>query len=123
MLIKVPNIKELRAEGIRKAHSKAKENNEILFSIETRKKFALAKCKKANNLLGYYIIENYSIDYNLIEKKVKRVTSRIYKSNENLLTQLEAIIATIINKTNKDIQIEKIIELTSESLIKKGIKQ
>jgi hypothetical protein len=101
--------------------AKAKENNQTLFSEDTRKKFALAKCRNSNNLLGYYIIENYSIDYKLIEMQVKRLISRAYKNSDNMLTQLERIRATIINETSKDISIGKLIELRTHSVKLRGV--
>lgn len=121
LISKYPNIKDLIVEGRRKAHKEAKERGTTLFKHETRKKFALAKCKSSNNLLGYHIINNYDINYKLIERKVKKTYSKAYKNNDNLIKQLEAIRGIIYAQTNKDICLSLMLQLTHESLRNRGV--
>ena len=108
-------------EGQERRKLKLKKLGLNYHTDEQRKLFALAKCKSANNCLGYYIISNYDINYSLIRSKIKQTYDKIYKDEQNLINQLESIRAIIINECNKDIELGKMIELSKESLRLRGV--
>lgn len=59
--------------------------------------------------------------YDLIERKVKKTYLKVYKNKDNLIKQLQSIREIIFNETNKDIDLNTMIELTHDSLRNRGI--
>jgi hypothetical protein len=119
---------ENKPEKLKQIREGQNKRKELLSSLgqdyhtkEQRKKFALAKCRSSNNSLGHYIISNYDMKYNLIERKVKKTYLKVYKNKDNLIKQLQSIREIIFNETNKDIDLNTMIELTHDSLRNRGI--
>ena len=121
MVRKHLDIKEKRAMGRRKSFNEAKEKGINLYSDNTLKKFALAKCKASNNKIGEYIINNYNINYRLISPKVKKTITTKYKDINNLYMQVDKIIAIISDKTNESIDRDVFIELIAETRRLRGV--
>lgn len=107
--------KELHIQRLRNGQIKRKQklidSGQPFFTSDDKRKFALAKCIQYHNYIGKYIIENYDMDYKTISSKVVKILKREYKDNKNLITQIDKIRAIIYEQTNKDMPIEKIIEL------------
>lgn len=85
------------------------------WSTDMKRKFGLAKCRSANNLLGEYILINYDMNYSNVGCKIKKAVKGNYKDEANRVMQLEKIRVIIIKESGKDICLNKMIELTHSS--------
>lgn len=119
--LKYPNIKELMLKGLREYHANQKSLGLKSFSNEVRNKFALAKLKASNNLVGEYIVNNYNIDYRTIHAKVKKLITTRYKDKDNMYLQLDKVISLIREQTEVNIDKDLLIDLCTESRRLRGV--
>lgn len=113
-----PDFLYLAANGRRLYHQRNKELGIKSFSDSTRKKFAITACKRNGNLLGAYIIETTSIDYSLVNKKVKKLLDKEYKNKDNMIKQIERVRGIILNETDIDVPTNVFIDYIQRSRLK-----
>lgn len=118
---KYPNIKELRADGIREYHNKKRKLGEKSFSVDTRTKFMLAKFKQHNNNIGLWLFNIGFVDYNLIHVKIKKLTTITYSKNNDYVKQINDVIQLISINTNVFVNRNDLIEQINIKRSSKGL--